>query len=71
MFHSSTKKTRSANAGRPIVQDSVSKVNPFGQTLYYGYDGAIFEIMENNHISSVNLFFTTPIHLDFAQKETS
>lgn len=41
---------------RPIVNNSSVGSNPFGVTRFYGYDGCIFEILSNDHISSLCLF---------------
>jgi len=42
--------------GKPVVQNRGSNTNPFGATLFYGYQGIIFEVMQNQHIASVCLF---------------
>jgi len=42
--------------GKPVVHTRESTVNPFGPTLFYGYENIIFEVMSNNHIASVCLF---------------
>ena len=42
--------------GDPVVSGSYGGVHPFGPTLFYGYDGVIFEIIESQHIASVTLF---------------
>eukprot|EP01117_Protostelium_nocturnum_P018942 TRINITY_DN8044_c0_g1_i1.p1 TRINITY_DN8044_c0_g1~~TRINITY_DN8044_c0_g1_i1.p1 ORF type:complete len:378 (-),score=75.71 TRINITY_DN8044_c0_g1_i1:52-1185(-) len=42
--------------GKPVVHNKGSNTNPFGATLFYGYKGIIFEVMQNNHLASVCLF---------------
>eukprot|EP01102_Stenamoeba_stenopodia_P013205 TRINITY_DN4255_c0_g1_i1.p1 TRINITY_DN4255_c0_g1~~TRINITY_DN4255_c0_g1_i1.p1 ORF type:complete len:382 (-),score=69.32 TRINITY_DN4255_c0_g1_i1:122-1267(-) len=43
-------------SGKPVVHKRKFPANPFGSTFFYGYRDVIFEIMTNNHISSVCLF---------------
>jgi len=43
-------------SGKPVVNNRGSSANPFGATFFYGYHGIIFEVMRNNHISSVCIF---------------
>jgi len=42
--------------GKPVVHNKGSNANPFGPTLFYGYKGIIFEVMQNNYIASVCIF---------------
>lgn len=42
--------------GRPMVHNPKNDCNQFGSTLFYAYDGILFEIMDNDHIASVTLF---------------
>jgi len=42
--------------GKPVIHNRGSNANPFGPTLFYGYKGIIFEVMQNQHIASVCLF---------------
>jgi len=44
------------NPTKPVVHSRGSNSNPFGATLFYGYKGIIFEVMQNTHIASVCLF---------------
>lgn len=46
-------------AGAPVAFNrapSTNTTNPFGATLFFGYDGLIFEVATGGHISSVTLF---------------
>jgi hypothetical protein len=40
--------------GPPVVYNK--EENPFGPTLYYGYEGVLFEVMKNDYVASVTLF---------------
>ena len=43
---------------KPVVHNRGSNSNPFGATLFYGFNnlGLIFEIMKNQHIASIQLY---------------
>lgn len=48
------------DAGKPIVHNRGSNLNPFGPTLFYGYnDGLILEVMHNNYIATIQLWKPT------------
>ncbi|PRP82003.1 hypothetical protein PROFUN_10497 [Planoprotostelium fungivorum] len=42
--------------GKPVVHNRGSNTNPFGATLFYGYKGLIFEVMQNDHIATCYIF---------------
>uniref|UniRef100_A0A1B6CXB5 Uncharacterized protein n=1 Tax=Clastoptera arizonana TaxID=38151 RepID=A0A1B6CXB5_9HEMI len=45
---------------RPVVLNrasSTNTTNPFGSTFCYGYQDIIFEVMSNQHIASVTLYY--------------
>lgn len=44
--------------GKPVVHNRGSNANPFGATLFFGYNNInlIFEVMQNNYIASVCIF---------------
>ncbi|XP_004364774.2 hypothetical protein CAOG_01906 [Capsaspora owczarzaki ATCC 30864] len=42
--------------GKPAVYNKEVTLNPFGTVQFHGFNGAIFEIMNNNHIASVTVF---------------
>jgi len=41
---------------KPVIYNRSSNTNPFGSTYFYGFKGIIFEVMKNEHISSVTLY---------------
>lgn len=41
---------------RPLVNDHTQQMSPFGGTRYFAYRGVIFEVMKNDHLSSLQLF---------------
>lgn len=44
--------------GRPVIHNKEVTLNPFDPVHFYGYDGVIFEVMSNNHISSITIYQT-------------
>uniref|UniRef100_T1IM16 Uncharacterized protein n=1 Tax=Strigamia maritima TaxID=126957 RepID=T1IM16_STRMM len=45
---------------RPVVLNrasSLNTTNPFGSTFCYGYQDMIFEVMPNNHLASITLYY--------------
>jgi len=43
--------------GRPMLHDRGQTINPYGPTLLYGYDHAVFEVAKaSGYITSVVLF---------------
>lgn len=50
---------RMPSSEKPVVNSQGSYINPFGPTLFYGYDNyrLIFEVIQkNNYIATVCLF---------------
>ncbi|KAG9299643.1 hypothetical protein G9A89_020814 [Geosiphon pyriformis] len=44
-------------SGRPLIFNRGSSgQNPFGPTELSGYDGAVFEVMRNQHVATITLF---------------
>mmetsp|Transcript_15971 Transcript_15971/g.22472 ORF Transcript_15971/g.22472 Transcript_15971/m.22472 type:complete len:433 (-) Transcript_15971:102-1400(-) len=44
------------SGGTPMVNSGPRKENPFGSTLFYAYNGILFEVMSNHHLKSATLF---------------
>merc|ERR1712136_401201 len=46
----------SSKINRPMIHDTVRSENPFGPSLFYAFDGVLFEIIPTNqHIASLTL----------------
>lgn len=44
------------SAGKPLVYSKGGNASPFGASLFYAYDGVIFEVLRSGPIATVTLF---------------